>query len=78
MINAGLQPGDLVILDKKREPKNGDIIAAFVDNEWTLKYYKRDQKSVYLEPANPKYEPIYPKQNLEVGGVVVSSIRKYY
>lgn len=78
MINAGLQPGDLVILDKKREPKVGDIIAAFVDNEWTLKFYKRDNEKVYLEPANPKYTPIYPQNTLEVGGVVVSSIRKYY
>jgi repressor LexA len=78
MINAGLQSGDLVILDKKREPKSGDIIAAFVDNEWTLKFYKRDNDTVYLEPANPKYQPIYPRENLEVGGVVVSAIRKYY
>lgn len=78
MINAGLQPGDLVILDKKREPKVGDIIAAFVDNEWTLKFYKKDHEKVYLEPANPKYQPIYPQLMLEVGGVVVSSIRKYY
>jgi len=40
MTGAGIQPGDLVILDKKREPNNKDIVAALIDDEWTLKLQK--------------------------------------
>lgn len=78
MMNAGIQPGDLVILDKKREPKNGDIIAALIDNEWTLKYYFNDRHGVHLKAANPKYADLIPKESLVNGGVVVKVIREYY
>ncbi|MEN9327641.1 MAG: hypothetical protein RI947_449 [Candidatus Parcubacteria bacterium] len=78
MIEEGINPDDLVIIDKKREPKNGDVVAACVDGEWTIKYYKNDNGSVYLMPANIKYKPILPNNSLNIGGVVVSVIRKYY
>lgn len=78
MERAGLYAGDIVIVDKKRVPKNGDVIVAYVDGEWTLKYYDKLNGHVRLVPANPKYEVIIPKEQLVCGGVVVSSIRKYY
>lgn len=78
MIGEGINPGDLVVLDKKREPKSGDIVAAYVDNEWTLKYLQKEKEQIFLLAANPKYGPIYPKTELNIGGVVVSVIRKYY
>lgn len=78
MIDEGINSGDLVILDKRREPKSGDIVAANIDNEWTLKYFINENGRVYLKAANPKYDPIYPKEQLNIGGVVVSVIRKYY
>src|SRR3990167_7126039 len=42
MVGEGIRSEDLVILEKKREPKNGDIVAAYIDNEWTLKYFKKE------------------------------------
>jgi SOS-response transcriptional repressor LexA len=78
MIHAGIQSGDLVILDKKREPKNGDIIAAYIDNEWTLKYFFNEHGRVYLKAANPKYADLIPRESLINGGVVVKVIREYY
>lgn len=78
MIGEGIRSGDLVILDKKREAKEGDIVAAFVDGEWTLKYLKRQEGQVYLAAANPNYSPIFPEERLEIGGVVVKVIREYY
>lgn len=78
MINEGITPGDLVILDKKREPKNKDIVAALIDNEWTLKYFHNENGSVYLSAANPKYPELHPKDTLSIGGVVTSVIKKYY
>lgn len=78
MIGEGIMPGDLVLVEKGREPKNGDIVIAEVDGEWTLKYFKRDGKAVVLEAANPKYPEIRAKSELRVGGVVTAVIRKYH
>ena len=78
MINAGIHEGDLVILDNKRTAKPGDIVAALVDNEWTLKYFNRANGKTYLTAANPAYAPIHPKENLAIGGVVVKVIKEYY
>lgn len=78
MINAGINDGDLVIIDKKREHRNGDIVAAHIDGQWTLKYIEQKDSKIRLLAANPKYNPIVPEQSLSIGGVVVSVIRQYY
>ena len=77
MIDAGILPGDVVLVEKGPRPKQNDVVVACVDGEWTLKYYVRDVAGVRLEPANPKYKFIRPKHSLEIGGVVRAVIRKY-
>ncbi len=77
MIDAGIVEGDVVIIDKQKQPVNGDIVAACVDGEWTVKYFQHKDGVVSLLPANEEYQPIYPQISLEVGGVVVSVIRQY-
>ncbi len=77
MIDAGIRPDDLVIVERGRSPQDGDIVIAQVDGEWTLKYYQKRGSGVRLVPANPKYPVITPKQELKIGGVVVSCIRRY-
>jgi repressor LexA len=80
MIEAGIYPGDLVIIEKldiSREPKEGSIVVAQVDNEWTLKYFQIKNGQACLVPANPKYPIIYPEESLSIWGVVTSVIRKY-
>ena len=77
MIDAGILPGDIVLVEKGPRPAQNDIVVACVDDEWTLKYYVRDVAGVRLEPANPKYKFIRPKHSLEIGGVVRAVIRKY-
>jgi len=77
MIDAGILPGDIVIVERGRDPKQGDIVIAQVDGEWTMKYYYKYGKDVVLKAANKKYPPIKPKEELKVSGVVVSCIRKY-
>jgi SOS regulatory protein LexA len=77
MIGEGIMEGDLAIVDKGKEPKNGDVVLAEVDGEWTLKYFKRQGKKVVLEAANPKYPKIRPKEELKIGGVITAVIRKY-
>lgn len=77
MKDAGILPGDLVIVDRSATPKNNDIVIAEVDDEWTMKYLKKNRSGVTLIPANPAYEPIKPRSELKVAGVVTAVIRKY-
>ncbi len=77
MIEAGIMPQDIVLVEKGQRPRQNDIVVARVDDEWTLKYYVRDTAGVRLEPANPKYTFIRPKHSLEIGGIVRAVIRKY-
>ena len=77
MIEAGIHPGDLVIVERGREPRNGDVVIAQVDGEWTMKYYMKKGGHVCLKAANKKYPPVTPKEELVLGGVVVACIRKY-
>ena len=76
MIEAGILPGDTVLVERGRTPRNGDIVIACVDGAWTMKYFFKDAKGVRLEPANRKYATIRPRQKLAVEGVVGSVIRK--
>lgn len=77
MIDAGIHPGDIVLVERGSSAKNDQIVVACVDGEWTLKYYQKKGDSVWLNPANKHYPAIYPKQTLEIAGIVVSVIRKY-
>ncbi len=77
MSEAGILPGDMVIVDKGQAPKSGDIVIAEVDGEWTMKYLNKKGDGVTLIPANSKYKPIKPKKELKIAGVVTAVIRKY-
>jgi repressor LexA len=77
MSGAGILPGDMVIVDKGLTAKSGDIVIAQVDGEWTMKYLRKRGDTVTLVPANPKYQPIRPKNELKVAGVVTAVVRKY-
>lgn len=77
MIDAGIMQGDLVIVERGRQPRHGDIVIAQVDGEWTMKYYEKQGAKVLLRAANKKYPLIEPKAELVVGGVVVANVRKY-
>jgi SOS regulatory protein LexA len=78
MIGEGIREGDLVIVEKGREPKEGDVVIAEVDGEWTMKYFRKQGKQIILEAANPKYPVIKPKQELKLGGIVSAVVRKYH
>ncbi len=77
MINAGIHQGDLVIVERGRTPKSGDIVVAEIDHEWTMKYYEKRGNKIILIAANPRYPPFVPKEELVITGVVTGVVRKY-
>jgi len=77
MQDAGIVDGDTVIVDKSIEATNGDVIAAIVDNERTVKYFFKDGDVITLKPANDKYPDIHPLYNFLIGGVVKHVVRSY-
>ncbi|WP_454061982.1 transcriptional repressor LexA [Candidatus Nitrospira salsa] len=77
MIDAGILPGDLVLVEWRKEAKSGEIVIAQVDGEWTMKTYRKRGRKVTLEAANTNYEPIVPKDELKIVAVVTAVIRKY-
>lgn len=77
MIDAGIMPGDMVLVERGARERDGDIVIAEVDGEWTMKYFRKRGGKVYLEAANRKYKPIFPEEELKVAAVVRAVIRKY-
>lgn len=77
MIDAGIFEGDLVVVNGKKEAKDGDIVVALVDNANTLKRFIKKDGKVYLKAENKNYNDIYPDNELVVQGVVTALIRQY-
>lgn len=80
MKDAGLDNGDLLIIDKSLEPKNGKIAVCFIDGEFTVKRIKIDKKEgiVWLVAENKDYKPIKvtPDNELMIWGIVTTVIKK--
>jgi repressor LexA len=70
-------PGDLVIVERASEAKNGQVVLAYVDEEWTLKILIKEGRDVHLMPANKKYSAIIPQNSLTIHGIVTGVVRKY-
>ncbi len=78
MIDAGIFDGDIAYIDPARSARIGDIVAACIDNEWTLKYLAvDDDRRLCLKPANKKYPTLYPQEQLTIGGVLIRAARDY-
>jgi SOS regulatory protein LexA len=77
MIDAHIAPGDRVLAERTSRAKDGQIVIAEVDGEWTMKYYREKGGRVWLEPGNRKYKPIYPEAELRIAAVVKAVLRKY-
>lgn len=82
MLDAGINNGDIAVIDRSLEPSDGDIIVAYINEEFTIKYLDLSHKSdgyIQLLPANKKYEPIRISSNdqFEVWGVVVWTIKNW-
>lgn len=77
MIDAHITEGDLVLVKRTNDPKEGDIVIADVDGGWTMKYLRYKNGKAYLQPANKNYSNIYPEYDMRIVAVVKAVIRKY-
>ena len=80
MVDDGILDGDLIVVEERPEPNNGDMVVASIDGEATVKrFYREGRGTVRLEPANPRYKPIIVRdRDLQIRGVVVAVLRKYF
>lgn len=76
MIGAHILEGDIVILEDRAEASNGDIVAALIDGETTLKRYLTERGRPFLKAENPAYPDLVPARELRIQGVMVSLVRK--
>ena len=76
MIGTHIVDGDIVILEDSKDVQNGDIVAALIDGETTLKRYVVEHGRPYLKAENPRYPDLIPAHELKIQGVMVSLVRK--
>lgn len=82
MRDAGINEGDIAVIDRSLQPTDGDVIVAYVNEEFTIKYLDLTHKEegyIELRPANPDYSPIRidSTDNFRVWGVVVWTIKQW-
>ena len=76
MVNAGIFDGDKVIVKKASYAKDGDIVLAYIDNGYTLKTYRQKDGKIWLQPENPDYPIIEPKESLTIFGIATGITRQ--
>lgn len=78
MIGADIHDGDIVVIDKSLEPKDGNIAVCFIDGEFTLKRILLEKGHLWLQPANSKFKPIEitEENHFLVWGIVTHIVKQ--
>ena len=83
MIGAGICDGDIAVIDRSIEAEHGNVVVAYINNEFTVKFldlsHKKDEGWIELRPANKAFSPIRIDEtsNFRVWGVVIWTIKKW-
>lgn len=79
MIEEGIHHGDLILVERTADARDGDVVVAFIDGGYTVKFLRKKNGTAYLEPANKDYPLIVPRENdeLRICAVVRAVIRRY-
>ncbi|MBF0384579.1 MAG: translesion error-prone DNA polymerase V autoproteolytic subunit [Candidatus Omnitrophica bacterium] len=79
MVNAGINSGDILIVDRSLEPKDNKIVVAVLNGEFTVKRIKKKRDKLYLVPENPDFTPLEVTESMgfEIWGVVTNVIRSF-
>ena len=78
MVGAGLNDGDLIVIDRSKDPENGKIAVCLVDGEFTVKRLRVKKGKIWLQPENSKYQTIEIKDDNEliIWGIVTNVVKK--
>ena len=76
---AGISDGDLLLIDRSKNPVNGSIVVCMIDGEFTVKRLEKKDNDFFLTPENPDYKPIRikPENSVTIWGVVTYTIKKH-
>ncbi len=75
MINAGINNGDLLLVEEQKTAQNGDIVVAMIDDSATVKRFYREKGYIRLQPENDSMDPIIVKDHLQIIGKVFGVLR---
>lgn len=78
MLDANLSDGDIIVIDRSLDPRDGDMAVCIIDNEFTAKFIKIEKDGIWLIPANENYTPVKvtDSENIEVWGIITHCIKK--
>ena len=76
MLGKSIVDGDIAIIEHGVEPRPGDVVAALIDGQVTLKTFLLQRGKPYLRAENPRYPSLIPQEELQIQGVMVALIRK--
>lgn len=78
LTEAGVDEGDILVIDKSLKPEDGDMCVCFIDGEFTLKFIRFAENEIWLIPANQSYQPIRvtTDNNFMIWGVVTYTIKR--
>ena len=78
MVDDGIRDGDIVVVKRQRDARNGQTVIALIGDDATIKQYHRRGAQIELRPANPRMRPIVVgEDDLQIQGVVIGLIRKF-
>ena len=76
MTGKSILDGDIAIIEHGVQPRSGDVVAALIDGQVTLKTFLQQRGKTYLRAENPRYPNLIPQEELQIQGVMVALIRK--
>ena len=78
MQDANLEDGDIIVIDRSLNPRNGDMAVCVIDKEFTAKFIKIEKDGIWLIPANENYDAVKVTENdnIEVWGIITHCIKK--
>jgi len=79
MVDEGIRDGDIVIVKRQRDARDGQTVVALIGDDATIKQYHRRGSRIELRPANPRMHPIVVQEDdLQIQGIVIGLIRKFH
>ena len=76
MSGAGIMEGDFILIKRQTMAQVGEVVVALIGDEVTVKTLRKRQE-IFLDPSNPRYQPIPVDENVSIVGIVINVIRKY-